>query len=182
MAGAHREGGRRPTGALQAPLIRDATHEDAAEIARVQVESWREAYRDHLPADLLAGFSIVRRRAAWEDWLRHPESPTLVAEVSGRIVGFVGVGPSRDEKGSAELYTLYVEPAHIGTGVGRALMQAGIERMCDLGFEEATLWVLDGNERAERFYSIAGWSREDAIKLEEWGTATLREVRYRCRL
>ena len=182
MARAHRERGQRPTEARQAPLIRDATREDAGGIARVQLESWRKTYRQHLPAEFLAGLSVERRKATWQEWLENPAAPTLVAEVDGRIIGFVGVGPSRDEAGHAELYTIYVEPEHIGTGVGRALMQAGIERMRELGYEEATLWVLDGNDRAERFYAIAGWRREDAVKLEEWGSATLREVRYRIAL
>jgi len=61
-------------------------------------------------------------------------------------------------------------------------MAAAVDRMRELGFREATLWVLDGNERAERFYRIAGWRKDDAVRTEQWGDATLREVRYRRKL
>jgi ribosomal protein S18 acetylase RimI-like enzyme len=143
------------------------------------VDSWRAAYRDHLPAELLAGLSVDRRREQWEQLVGDSKSPTLVAEIARRIVGFVGVGPSRDEEGIAELYAIYLDPSQFGTGVGRALMDAALERMRGLGYREATLWVIDGNARAERFYRLAGWRREDATKVEEWADAKIHEVRYR---
>ena len=43
MARADARGGRVATEARQAPLIRDATKDDAAAIARVHVDSWRAA-------------------------------------------------------------------------------------------------------------------------------------------
>jgi GNAT superfamily N-acetyltransferase len=111
-----------------------------------------------------------------------PASPTLVAEVDGEIVGFVGVGPSRDEPGEGELYAIYLDPAHFGTGVGRALMQAAVGRLRELGYAEATLWVLDGNVRAERFYRLAGWRRDDVFRTERFGDVPVGEVRYRLQL
>ena len=159
--------------------IREATREDAAAIANVHVESWRAAYRDHLPAELLADLSVERRTEGWRNLLENPEEPTLVAETAGAIVGFVAVGPSRDEEGIAELYAIYLDPAHFGTGVGRSLMAAALDRMQTLGFGEATLWVIDGNARAERFYRLAGWRLDGATKVEELGGATVKAVRYR---
>jgi ribosomal protein S18 acetylase RimI-like enzyme len=179
MAGANGRGGPGATHARQAPLIREAAPEDAGAIARVHVDSWRGAYRECLPADLLASLSVERRRAFWEGTLASSDASVLVADAGGEVVGFVSVGPSRSEEGNAELYAIYVEPERFGTGVGRALMDAAVERMRERGYREATLWVLDGNERAERFYRIAGWRREDAIQEEQWGSWTLREVRYR---
>jgi ribosomal protein S18 acetylase RimI-like enzyme len=182
MAAARRGGGRGTTQARQAPLIRDAAFEDAEAIARVHVDSWRGAYRDYLPADLLASLSVERRKPLWEETVANPDMSVRVAEVGGEIVGFVSVGPSRAEEGNAELYAIYIEPELFGTGVGRALMDAALQRMRELGYREATLWVLDGNERAERFYRIAGWRREDAIQEEQWGSWTIREARYRIAL
>jgi hypothetical protein len=42
-----------------------------------------------------------------------------------------------------------------------------------------TLWVLDGNARARRFYERAGLVADGAAKHATFGGATLREVRYR---
>ena len=46
------------------------------------------------------------------------------------------------------------------------------------GFRRALLWVLEGNERAERFYRAAGWEA-DGRKVEDFQGATVTERRYR---
>jgi ribosomal protein S18 acetylase RimI-like enzyme len=128
----------------------------------VHVDSWRAAYRDHLPAELLAGLSVGRRARGWRE-----------------LVAFARLGPSRDAEGDGELYAIYLDPRRLGTGVGPALMDAALERLRELGYAEATLWVLDDNERAERFYVRAGWRREEATKVDHFGGTPVREVRYR---
>jgi hypothetical protein len=47
------------------------------------------------------------------------------------------------------------------------------------GFTAATLWVLGTNVRARRFYEIAGWVADGAVKTDHRGDVELREVRYR---
>ena len=161
--------------AREAVAIRPATADDAEAIARVHVKSWREAYHDHLPADVLADLSVERRAALWREY--YPN--VLVAEAGGEIVGFVSVGPSDDDPSIGQLYAIYADPNHWGAGVGRALMEAALVRLRELGFREAMLWVLDGNERAERFYRLAGWERMGRYQVEEFGGTPVREVRYR---
>jgi hypothetical protein len=48
------------------------------------------------------------------------------------------------------------------------------------GFTEAVLWVLAGNERAERFYRSDGWTSDGRRRIELiWGGIAVDEVRYR---
>ena len=168
--------------------IRRATADDADAIGRVQVETWRAAYRGLLPDEVVAGFDVGERQRLWREGLsrpRRPGSETLVAEVDGAVVGFTSVGMWRvddePEEGVAELFTIYVEPAHWGTGVGRALIERAEASMRTSGFVEARLWVLDGNERAERFYRAAGWER-DGRKIDNFQGAEIAEARYSKRL
>jgi RimJ/RimL family protein N-acetyltransferase len=65
-------------------------------------------------------------------------------------------------------------------------MEASVRRMADEGYREAILWVLEGNERARRFYAVAGWTVDGADKTEHIGGGTgsgagttVTEVRYR---
>jgi RimJ/RimL family protein N-acetyltransferase len=147
-------------------VIRPARPEDAEDTARVHVDSWSAAYE-------LRGPTLEQRI---DQHRRFPAS--FVAEVDGEIVGFVGVGSARDPDAEGELYTIYVHPAHWGTGVGRELIQAGEERLRELGHRMVVLWVLDGNSRAQRFYEAAGWSADGERRTIEFVGESIPEVRY----
>jgi hypothetical protein len=51
-----------------------------------------------------------------------------------------------------------------------------------LGYAEATLWVLDSNDRARQFYAKAGWAEDGITRVDDSLGITLDEVRYRLRL
>ena len=158
-------------------MIRPGTADDAAGVARVQVETWQTAYAHALPAEQLEKLSLkeaVERHRRWP--------PEFVAEHDGEILGFVGVGKSRDPDTDGELFAIYVHPNHWGTGVGRRLIQAGEEELRKLGHEHAILWVLDDNPRARRFYELAGWSPDGAAREIHIFGFDVAEVRYAKRL
>ena len=74
---------------------------------------------------------------------------------------------------------LYVDPPCWSRGVGRALLSAAERRLAVEGFDHGVLWVLVGNERAQRFYQAHGWAPDGARRMDQvWG-ATVDEVRYR---
>jgi ribosomal protein S18 acetylase RimI-like enzyme len=153
-------------------VIRPATPEDAEAVARVHVETWRAAYAHALPAEGLASLSVTQRTEM------HRRSPPVVAEVDGEIVGFVSGGPGTDPDTDGELYAIYVLPEHWGSGVGRALMQAGEERLRELGHQHAILWVLEDNPRARRFYEAAGWTLDGTRRSIEIFGQPVPEIRY----
>ncbi len=130
--------------------VRPATVADARRIAEVHVRTWQAAYRHVFPADFLDSLSIDNRERGWKEELTESPGNIHVAEIDGRVVGFAAVGPARGETGLGELYAIYVEPAHWGTGVGHTLLVTAQERLAELGFDEAMLWVLADNPRARR--------------------------------
>jgi ribosomal protein S18 acetylase RimI-like enzyme len=156
-------------------VIRPATAEDAEAIALVHIETWRVAYAHILPREELERFSAERvaRRAEM-----HRRAPPIVAELDGEIIGFVSVGPATDAGADGELYAIYVLPAHWGAGIGRALLQAGEERLRALGHREVVLWVLEDNPRAQRFYEAAGWTKDGMRRPIEIFGVTVPEIRY----
>jgi ribosomal protein S18 acetylase RimI-like enzyme len=159
--------------------VRPATRADADAIGRIHAETWRAAYAGVFPE---SAFDAEERRRWWREWLgapREPPAATFVAEVDGAVVGFAGVGRSRDDPAEGELYTIYVDPDRWGTGAGRALLDAAEASLRGSGFREAMLWVLEGNERAERFYRLAGWEHDGGRKVEEFAGAVVAELRYR---
>jgi len=154
-------------------VIRPGTPDDAEGVARVHVETWQAAYAYALPSEKLQALSVegaVRRHRTGP--------PALVAERGGEILGFVDVGASRDPGTDGELFAIYVHPEHWGTGVGRALIEAGEAELRKLGHEDAILWVLDDNPRARRFYELAGWSLDGAARDIHIFGFDVSEVRY----
>jgi GNAT superfamily N-acetyltransferase len=109
------------------------------------------------------------------------------------IIGYASFGPERDvldmrwpypltSAGSggevAELYALYVHPAWWSTGTGRALMDQVLAKVRATGYGCITLWVLEANARARRFYQRAGFIPDGARHvLDDLGGVT--EIRYR---
>jgi GNAT superfamily N-acetyltransferase len=91
------------------------------------------------------------------------------------------LAPARDDDldGSGELCALYVDPSHWNSGFGRELIVAARAALTRAGFANAYLWVLVGNERAERFYRVDGWTPDGARKTGVvWGVS-VDEIRYR---
>jgi GNAT superfamily N-acetyltransferase len=162
--------------------VRQATVADAAGIARVQERSWRAGYAHVFPPDAWERLHIDPER--WRARLAEPrpQSATFVAVDDGEVSGFTAVGPSQDEEGAGELYAIYVDPRRWGSGLGRALLERAEAQLTATGFVEATLWVLDDNPRARRFYEAAGWYLDGATKNEEHIGVRVGEVRYRKRL
>jgi len=156
--------------------VRLATAADAEAIARVQQETWREAYAHVYPADGLAGNFIDAQR--WRRRLERPPRGWTTFVAGDPVVGFASVGPSRDEPELGELYAIYVLPTAWGSGTGLAMLERGEERLAER-YDEATLWVLDDNPRARSFYERAGWRPDGSTKWEERWSVAAAEVRYR---
>jgi ribosomal protein S18 acetylase RimI-like enzyme len=171
----------------QAPVtIRPATLQDAAGIADVHVRSWQEAYRGMMPPDYLDRLDPADRLPQWRQLLAQPDrgrGDVLVAAGAGEIRGFSAFGPTRDpEEDPARVgavWAIYLAPRYLGQGVGRALMTSSVERLSSLGYDEVTLWVLDVNERARRFYEQAGFRADGASKVDGRDGLDLHELRYR---
>ena len=73
--------------------------------------------------------------------------PYLVAERKGKVVGYCYAGPYRARIGyrfSLE-DSIYIDPAEIGRGIGRALLTQIIERSAELGYRQMVA-VIGGSE------------------------------------
>lgn len=172
---------------MQIPVtIRQATLVDAQTIAEVHVRSWQWAYRNLIPNDYLDSLSATlnRRIEARRDQLAHlpPQNRWWVAEHADHIAGFAMTGPSRDSDApplTAEVFAIYLAPNAAGKGIGRILFEYAVEDLRQREYDQATLWVLESNARARRFYEVAGWTLDGGSKSEERPGVVLHEVRYR---
>jgi len=75
----------------------------------------------------------------------------VVAEEAGAVLGFYAL--KRSAPAEVELEALFVEPAAIGRGVGRTLIEDAKARAVRLGARRMTI---QGDPHAARFYAAAG--------------------------
>lgn len=159
------------------------TLEDAARVAEIQVRSWQTAYRGIVPDTYLDAMNPEDRAVKWREILQAADSELLVIEEAGRILGWASWGDCRDDdmdpRKTAELWAIYLCPSAYGRGYGWQLWQEVERRVLEEGREEMTLWVLERNERARRFYGKAGFVPEPGARkvLERLGG--IAELRYR---
>ncbi|MGW1712502.1 N-acetyltransferase family protein [Streptomyces sp. NPDC002156] len=161
---------------------RQAWPEDASAVAGVYVRSWQAAFASLVPQHYLDAMDPSREEPEWKTRIaetRWPSSGVLVAETEAGIVGLAGFGPSQESPVIAEIGTLYVMPEVWGTGVGKQLMLATLTALGQADYAQATLWVLEDNERARRFYEAADWRADGAAVEDTTGGASLNKLRYR---
>ena len=162
--------------------IRPATPDDAPPLAIVHVDSWRSAYRGLVPASILDGLDYDRRAVRFRESLAAHTEETYLAEGDGEILGFLTVGPCRDEdvdrEVTGEIWGIYLAPQHWRKGIGTALCLYGEQLLRSRGYRQAVLWVFAGNDQARRFYEAMGFAADGASKMHDVG-APLEAVRYR---
>ena len=162
--------------------VRRAIPRDADAIAHVHVTSWRAAYRGLVHDDYLDDLSERERAAGWRRGIEEGPGRALIAEEAGRVVGFVALGPIRDgapDPGIGEIYAIYVLPERWGNGIGGDLFAGATEELRESGFSTGVLYVLQGNDRARRFYEKAGWTTDEIVTTEHIDCLDLPVVCYR---
>jgi GNAT superfamily N-acetyltransferase len=163
--------------------VRPAVESDADQVAAVHAHSLRAAHEAIAP-ESHAALPMERRRSFWREAIEFGEPLVHVAqEESGRVIGFVGYDRSRDPKSKAttgEIWAMYVEPAHWDRGAGLALWDAAREGLLEEGCTEVTLWLPLFNDRALRFFELAGFKREiNTAKTVVLGGVKVEEIRLR---
>ena len=162
--------------------VRLARPGDEMGVAEVHVRAWRRAYWDLLDRAMLLSMRPETRVHRYDFANRDRRRPqTLVAEQDGQILAFATCAPARDPDvpGWGELNALYVDPDWQGAGVGRVLIAQARDHLKTLGFQDAVLWVLKGNVKAEAFYRRDGWLFDDLNRRERLWGFWVDEIRYR---
>ncbi len=126
-------------------VIRDATCLDATAIAAIYAHHVLHGLGtfEEIPPD--AEEMRIRLEGVLASGL-----PYLVAEISGRVAGFAYASRFRPRSAyrfSAE-DTIYIDPRHTGRGLGRALLQAVLDRCERVGVRQMVACIGDSENHA----------------------------------
>ncbi len=139
--------------------IRRAKIDDAADIARVYIESWHDTYPGVVSSAMLCSMTVRGQTARWRSAITARSREWIfVAETAEHgIIGMSSFGPSRDpELGfDAEVYTLYVDPGFFDRGIGRTLLAAAFRQLHENGYDSCIIWAHAKNT-ARFFYERMG--------------------------
>lgn len=166
--------------------IRNARQSDAAAIATVHIASWRAAYRDDLPAQLLDSLDLDERTRLWQGRIDEAGNHVQVVANEQGVLAFCACGAARDADSSPttwEIRNLHVAPSLRRSGLGGRLFDAAIAIGRKHEATELTLWVVASNHPARRFYEQNGMRADGARQDYQFSPeATLATIRYRMRL
>lgn len=150
--------------------IRNATPDDA--------EAIRAIYNDAV-ANTTAVFDYeprsIEAQMAWLAMKAEQNLPVLVAEETGRVLGYCSYGPFRPWP--AYLHTvenaIYVAPDQRGKGIGRALLGPLLDIARQRGLHTMIAGITADNAASLRLheafgYAPAGLIREAGWKFERW--------------
>ena len=135
--------------------IRDATQADVDAICAIHNQGI---------ADRVATLdTTVRAPEDTRAWLteRGPRHPVLVAAREGTVVGWASLNRfnARPAYDFVADFSVYVERASRGRGIGRQLLDALIARARTLGFHKMVLAAMAFNDAGLALYARAGFTR-----------------------
>ena len=153
------------------PVARIATagSVDAVELAAVAARTFPLACPPSVALDDIASFIDANLSAAsFADYLADPQRLIITTNDDDRITGYAmlinGVSDDPDVqravhiRPAVELSKMYVLPAHHGSGVAAALMDAALDAAAGRAAGCVWLGVNQENQRAQRFYKKHGFT------------------------
>ena len=161
--------------------LRDARPTDVDAVASLFLACWRVSYAQVLPKAVIAVFDEESARSLWRRALEVPRagSVSIVAESTRGVLGIIRTGSDPDEPSAGHVFSLYVDPAAQGLGVGGRLLDEATRRLRLDERTQATLWVFEANSAARAFYGHHGWEPDGGTRVEpEYGEPELR-LRHR---
>jgi GNAT superfamily N-acetyltransferase len=143
--------------------IRRARLADASGIAAVHVATWRSAYADILPEEVLTGLSITRLSHYYEHSIRLGLAMHVAASYGRRdeppVLGFCSASRNRggveSGLGDGEIETLYVLDDYQNRGFGGQLLRSAARHLWQIGCRSVYVWVLRENP-SRYFYERMG--------------------------
>lgn len=160
--------------------VRPARPGDAGEIARIQLATWRVAYRRILPARVLDQLDEEWMAGRWRDAVVAPPSPrhhVLVAVEQSQeeyLTGFAAAGPADEAAlapgedplpdGVAAITDLLVEPRWGRRGHGSRLLAACVAHWRGDGLTTAVAWAYRDDPATRAFLTSAGWAPDGAAR------------------
>ena len=163
--------------------LRHATVADAAGIAQVHVDGWRQAHKGLVPEQYLRHTSERLREEFWREELEveSPDRTPWVAMIDDRVIGFANGGSTRDDDAdfqTGEIYQLFVAPECWRRGIRTNLIEHVSHDLVEHGFDRAVFWILVSDKVMRSFAEYVGWVTDGTTRMEDCGDTQVEQILY----
>ena len=141
--------------------IRKVKKGDENILACIQTESWKEAFKEIVPAELLLKCTEKERAAAmYKRLLEEHKGNGYILELDGEPHCIAWWDESREKNMPeyAELICIHSLKDNWHKGYGSMMMDRVLGDVKAAGYSKIMLWVFDNNVRAIRFYEKHGFT------------------------
>ena len=163
--------------------VRAARAADAERVAEVQLATWRTAYGDLLPDEVLQA-PVEQVAASWRAAVTAPPSSRhrlLVALEGAELVGLAASAPAEDEDvvgaTTSEITALLVEPRWGRRGHGSRLLAATVDAWRGDGALLGVAWLWERDSASRGLLTASGWDLDGAARGLDTGPRVERQVR-----
>lgn len=131
--------------------MRIARSSDASSLAALSIEVWLGAYIRRGVNAFFADYALSAFTAErFQTLIEDPGEHFIVSENVEGIDGYIRISSDTPAPApgcsATEIATLYVQPRHQGKGIGKALLDAALQRAREAG--EESVWLTTNSENA----------------------------------
>ena len=109
--------------------LEKAQIEDARNIVEINIEEWKNTYKDIFPDKFLENLSEKKEESI--EKCKNKINEYIVCKINNQVVGFLRFG--KNKKGYndnyAEIYALYIDKDYRRKGIGKALINFAFENL-----------------------------------------------------
>lgn len=148
-------------------LIRKVRQGDEAFLAYIQTESWKAAFKDILPDEVLQKMTEINHvTAMYKRLLDECIGNGCILETDGKPHCIAWWDKARDENmpDYAELICIHSLKDKWRKGYGTKMMGKVLEDIKKAGYGKVMLWVFTDNDRARKFYESCGFTANGKAK------------------
>ncbi|WP_242837289.1 GNAT family N-acetyltransferase [Alkaliphilus transvaalensis] len=160
--------------------IRYASVDDAEILGVIHSQSWKMAYKNIVPDEILDNITSDKRTEYFRKALKEGWEEDAIIYKDNKAVGLICIGKCRDtdkEDLYGEIRGIYLLPEYWNIGIGTQLISWGLNELKKRAYKEVTLWVLEENLNARKFYEKVGFKHDGTVKAIIIGKK-LNEYRY----
>lgn len=171
-------------------IIIPANHAHIDVLADIHVQGWKEAYRGTLNPTVIDALSVDEKKDQWQKWIDDSDSQSFLYQADeASYAGFITVGKMRTAPPgtskirpiyTGEIYAIYLRKEYWRQGIGKKLMQHGVEHLIKDGHKSACLWVVERNKNACQFYAHLGGQKLGKIQADIGPDGHTQSVKEAC--